>query len=261
MQLGSTFRNLPPVTKNLLIVNIIIWVAIQFFPQSTLIKFEDICALHYFTADTFNPAQLVTYMFLHQDFFHLLFNMFALFMFGMVVEYRLGGKRFLFYYISCGIGAALIQEGVFALMISHYASILPDGAVAAISSGNLADIDTLMNANLSALTLPQWQYIEAISSIYQLVYVPVIGASGAIFGVLLAFGFMYPRQPIYIMFIPIPIQARWVIIGYGALELIQGIGNNAGDNVAHFAHLGGMAIGIIILLIWKRKGLLDGRYF
>lgn len=250
MRIGSTFGSLPPVTKNLLIINTLIWLAIQFMPPSTVETFENICALHYFTSPDFNPAQLVTYMFMHQDFFHLFFNMFALFMFGMVIERTFGPKRFLFYYLSCGIGAALIQLGVFALMINHYAAYLPDG----LSLSQIAN-DQVPEYFINPSNLP------VFLNIYSLINTPVIGASGAIFGILLAFGFIYPKAPLYLFFIPVPIQARWFVIGYAVIELLQGVSNRVGDNVAHFAHLGGMVFGLIILLYWKKKGLFNNNYY
>lgn len=249
MQLGSTFRNLPPVTKNLLVVNAIIWVALQFFPASALNKFDSICALHYFTSQDFNPVQLITYMFVHHNFMHLFFNMFALFMFGMVIERVLGPKRFLFYYLSCGLGAALIQEGVFAIMISNLAGHMPEGAMSVIIE------------NGRALMESGYNYGGYMGEVNELVNATVIGASGAIFGILLAFGFIFPRQPLYLMFIPVPVQARWFVLGYGVIELLQGIGNSSGDNVAHFAHLGGMVLGILMLLYWKKKGIINVRNF
>lgn len=216
MNLGTSFRYLPPVTKKLLIINVIIWLALQFFPDSAKTTFMDICALHYPLSDDFNPAQIVTYMFVQEQFFHLFFNMFALFMFGNIIERAVGSRRFLFYYISCGIGAAIIQLGVFAFMIH-----------------------------------------AGVFRVWSLINTEVIGASGAVFGILLAFGYMFPKAPLYLFFIPVPIQARWVVIGYGALELLQSFNNNPGDNVAHMAHLGGMLIGFFILLYWKKKGLFN----
>lgn len=250
MRIGSTFGSLPPVTKNLLIINTIIWLAIQFMPDSTVVRFENICALHYFISPEFNPAQLITYMFIHVDFFHLFFNMFALFMFGMVIERTFGSKRFIFYYLSCGIGAALIQLGVFAIMINQYAASLPDG----VTVSQIAQIEVKPGYILAT-------GFDSINSIWSLINTPVIGASGAIFGILLAFGFMYPKAPLYLFFIPVPIQARWFVIGYAVIELLQGASNRVGDNVAHFAHLGGMIFGLIILLYWKKKGLFNNNYY
>lgn len=248
MQIGTIFRNLPPVTKNLLIINAVVWLFLNIIPASTADKTEQILALHYFTSKDFNPAQLLTYMFMHKDFFHLFFNMFALFMFGMIIERVVGSARFLFYYISCGIGAALIQMGVFALMISNLMGDIPVGLQEQAAEAAHTTVITT-----SALE----SYMPVLQQLYMLINIPVVGASGAIFGVLLAFGFMFPKQPVYMMFIPVPIQARWFVLGYAAIELLQGVSNNAGDNVAHFAHLGGMIVGLGILLWWKKKGVVQ----
>lgn len=235
------------MTKNLLIINVIIWIFLNVVPATAAMKTEQLFALHYFTSTEFNPAQLFTYMFMHSDFFHLFFNMFALFMFGMVIERTFGSKRFLFYYVSCGVGAALVQMGVFALMISHLqGQFSPDVA------GQLGETIRFQGSDLLHSGY-NWQ--GALGEWNALVNTPVIGASGAIFGVLLAFGYMFPRQPLYVMFIPVPVQARWFVIGYAAIELLQGVSNNQSDNVAHFAHLGGMLVGLAILLYWKKKGL------
>lgn len=246
MGIGATFRQLPPVTKHLIIINVIIWLALQFMSPAMQNKFIDVCALHYFSSDSFNPAQLILYMFVQKDFFHLFFNMFAVFMFGMVIERTFGSKRFLFYYISCGIGAALIQLGVFAIMIAHYASMLPEGETVQHIISYPVPSGYMLSTGVSS-----------IDNIWSLVNTPCIGASGAVFAILLAFGMLFPRAPMYLFFIPVPVQARWVVLGYGALELLQGLSNNAGDNVAHFAHLGGMLIGLILLLWWKKKGLFN----
>ena len=244
MNIGTSFRYLPPVTKNLLIINVIIWLALQIFPESTRVTFMNICALHYPLSDNFNPAQVVTYMFVQENFFHLFFNMFALFMFGNIIERVVNSKRFLFYYVSCGIGAALIQLGVFAIMISNAAGQLPEGVT----------VTDIVNLNVPRGMAPA---NPDVFTVWSLINTEVIGASGAIFGVLLAFGYMFPKAPMYLFFIPIPIQARWLVIGYGAIELLQSFNNNPGDNVAHVAHLGGMLIGFLILLYWKKKGLLN----
>lgn len=249
MQLGSSFRALPPVTKNLLIINVIVWAFLNLVPSTTSAKAEQLGALHYFTSSDFNPAQLVTYMFMHKSFMHLFFNMFALFMFGMVIERVVGSARFIFYYVSCGIGAALIQMGVFAVMISNLESQIPADMLPSV-------LETIHSEGAAIMSQGMNYAAPIIGELNALINIPVIGASGAIFGVLLAFGFMFPRQPLYMMFIPVPIQARWFVMGYAAIELLQGISNQAGDNVAHFAHLGGMVIGLLILLYWKKKGVI-----
>ena len=240
MNIGSTFRQLPPVTKNILIINLLIWVALQLFPASTKESFINICALHYPLSENFNLAQIFTYMFVQEEFFHLFFNMFALFMFGNIIERTIGTRRFLFYYISCGIGAALIQLGVFAFMLHNAVGNLPAG---------------ITIKDILALNIPAGMAHPDVFIVWNLINTPVIGASGAIFGILLAFGYMFPKAPLYLFFIPVPIQARWVVLGYGAIELLQSFNNNPGDNVAHMAHLGGRIIGFLILLDWKKKGL------
>ncbi|MDE6832394.1 MAG: rhomboid family intramembrane serine protease, partial [Muribaculaceae bacterium] len=202
--------------------------------------------LHYFTSDHFLPSQLFTYMFMHESFMHLFFNMFALFMFGGIIEQVMGSKRFLFYYISCGIGAALIQEGVFAIMISHLSDSMDPRLLGEIKMNGAAALEKGLNfSNMAAAKLNI------------LINIPTLGASGAIYGVLLAFGFIFPKRPIYLMFIPIPIQARWMVIGYGAIELLQAMSNNPGDNVAHLAHLGGMIFGLLMLLWWRKKKVIN----
>lgn len=235
---------MPPVTKNLLIINVIVWAAANLMPPSAASNLIDMCALHYFTSEKFGFWQLFTYMFVQTGFTHLFFNMFALFIFGTVIERTFGSKRFMFYYFSCGVGAAIIQLGVFALAISHFAAELPD----AMSIANISQLQVGDPVNVETMS----QY-KAVMDIYNLVNTPIIGASGAVYGILLAFGMLYPKAPLYLFFIPVPIQARWVVMGYAAIELLQGISNNAGDNVAHFAHLGGMLFGLVIILVWRKQ--------
>lgn len=238
MQLGNMWRNTPPVTLNLLIINLIIWGALNLFNVVTVNRIINIGALHYFTSDDFLPSQLLTYMFMHHSFAHLFFNMFALWMFGGIIERVLGSRRFLFYYISCGIGAALIQEGVFAIMISNLSSGLDGEAVQMATRGYA--IPGTASAKLALL-----------------INMSTLGASGAVYGILLAFGYIFPKRPIFLMFIPVPIQARWMVIGYGLIELMQAMNNNPGDNVAHLAHLGGMIFGLIMLIYWRRKKVIQ----
>lgn len=201
MRVNTYFRT-PPVVKNLLIANIIIFLATWLLPEVK--DFTDTyCLLFYFTNPLFHSWQFITYMFLHADWGHLFFNMFALWMFGRTLEYEIGSRRFLLYYFVCGVGAALLQMGV-AWIANDPGTIL-------------------------------------------------LGASGAVMGVLLAFGVMHPNEVLIIFPIPVPIKAKWFVIGYAALELFYGAtGRNAG--IAHFAHVGGMLWGYLLLLYWKRKG-------
>lgn len=258
-QLRDYIRIIPPVTKALIVINLIVWLFTMAAPASfgnTLVKY---CGLHYFSAPDFNPAQLLTYMFMHATSSpaHLFFNMFALWMFGISIEYALGSKRFLFYYISCGLGAALVQEAVWALTWKQSLIHL------ILSSGfEPAGLDQIISAALAGQ--PGFEQMhQSIMDFFNYAFV-TIGASGAIYGILLAFGMLFPDRPLYIMFIPVPIKAKWMVIGYGVLELLIGMGQAVGqtDGIAHFAHLGGMIFGVFMILYWKKKGNLNnGRFY
>lgn len=210
------FSFLPPVVKNLLIINILFYLA-----DLTLtwrgIDLTRWLGLHYVTATDFHFWQFITYMFMHGNFSHLFFNMFALWMFGYALENYWGGKRFLAYYLITGIGAALCQTGVLAWEIHSMSLAYPPEAVS--------------------------QHINQIVT---------IGASGAVFGILLAFGMCFPNTLIFLYFL-IPIKAKWFVLIYGVIELFAGIGGTA-DGVAHFAHVGGMIFGIFLILYWKKHG-------
>ncbi len=244
----SFFSSMPPVTKNLIIINVIIWVAMMLLPSRIdLVKY---CGLHYFTVADFNVAQLFTYMFLHsgQSMAHLFFNMFALFMFGVTLERVLGSGRFLFYYISCGVGAALVQEGVWALMVDNIVNKNLEMTVATFAHANRLTMEQAYQM-IPASQIDAFKEMVANSMV-------TIGASGAVYGVLLAFGMLFPNLPLYLMFIPIPIKAKWMVIGYGVIELALGM-SAANDGVAHFAHLGGMLFGVFMILYWKHKGIVN----
>jgi len=225
---------LPPVTKNIIIINVLVWLASITLPSVLATNFHvsfdlvKLFGLHYFQASGFNPIQLVTYMFLHDtsSFAHVFFNMFAVFMFGRTIESTWGSKRFLIFYMVTGIGAGLMQE------LTWFISIYP----AAISP----DIHL---------------YSEALNAFI------TVGASGAVFGILLAFGMLYPNAPLYMMFIPIPIKAKYFVIFYGVTELFLGVSRFSGDNIAHFAHLGGMLFGFFLIRYWKNKDKQNGRFF
>ena len=246
--MNRIFTNMPPVVKNLLILNIIIWFATAFVPVIDT-RLTQWCALHFFTSPGFNVAQLFTYMFLHANFMHLFFNMFALVMFGGIIERSMGSKRFLFYYLSCGVFAALVQMGAYAIALSHYSGMFS-------------------HEQRQEIIQQGWRYMcqgytftdPTLASINALVNGPMVGASGAIYGVILAFGMLFPNQPIYLFFIPVPIKAKWMVIGYGILELTYGLGSTT-DNIAHFAHLGGMIAGVLLILYWKKKGVFNNHWF
>ncbi len=201
------FRNIPTVTKNLLIVNFLAFLATWILQQRG-IDLADFGGLHFFLASNFHLYQFVTYMFLHANPTHIFFNMFALWMFGVVVENVWGPKKFLFYYISCGIGAGLMQELVQLLGFSYISTV-------------------------------------------------TIGASGAVYAILLAFGMIFPNERIFIFPLPIPIKAKWFVCGYAAIELFSAI-SSSGDGVAHMAHLGGMLFGFLMIRYWNSHP--DSRY-
>lgn len=189
------------------------------------IDFNSLFGLHFFKASDFRIYQLFTYMFMHEGFWHVFCNMFAVWMFGSMMENTWGPRRYLFFYIACGLGAGLIQEGV--QYIQWVADLSKYGAV-----------------NLGYGAIPMQEYLNMINT---------VGASGAVYGILLGYGMTYPNNPIFIIPIPVPIQAKWLIIGYVLLELLSGLSNIPGDNVAHFAHLGGMLVGFLIIMYWKNK--------
>ena len=218
--------NIPPITKNLIIINILFFFG-ALVGERQGINLDDYLGLHFFLASDFNLAQFFTYMFMHANFSHIFFNMFALYMFGRILEQVWGPKRFLFYYILCGVGAGIIQEGV---QYIHYA----------------LELSAYDRVNLGGgMIIPMETYLNMMNT---------VGASGAIYGILLAFGMLFPNERLFIFPLPMPIKAKYFVIGYAVLELALGISNNASDNVAHFAHLGGMLFGFILIMYWKKKG-------
>lgn len=238
------FNRIPPVTRSLIIINVIIWGFTALFPSKADVL-VDLCGLHYFISPGFNPAQLLTYMFLHGGFVHLFFNMFALMMLGGYLEMTFGPKRFLFFYISCGIGAALIQEGVYAWQIHDLSRGMSTEEVDAIAREGWR----IMHQHLTFAH-------PVMGKLNMYINGATVGASGAIYGILAAFGMLFPNMPMYIMFIPVPVKAMWVVLGYAVIEFISfGL---LDDNVAHMAHIGGLVIGVIIILIWKKQNTLHG---
>jgi membrane associated rhomboid family serine protease len=215
--------NLPPVTKNLIIINALLFFA-TFALQRVGIDLTNLLGLHFFLAPQFKLHQLFTYMFMHGGFEHILFNMFAVWMFGRVLEQVWGSKRFLIFYIVCGVGAGLCQE------VAQYASYLIDG------------LNRYEMVNTSTGLISMSAYLNLWTT---------VGASGAIYGILLAFGMTFPNQPIYIYFL-FPIRAKYFVAIYAALELLLGLAQT-GDGVAHFAHLGGMLFGLLLILYWRKK--------
>ena len=264
----SGFGLLTPVVKNLLIINGIFFLATWVLENKLNIDLTEILGLHYFDSDKFSPYQFITYMFMHGSLMHIFFNMFALWMFGNVLENYWGSKRFFVYYFVTGIGAALIHMGY-----TGYEMMKINSAMQAF--GNTPSAEAFMqmikdhfpgyeqSAQIQSLA-SEWishpgdnSYTKGAMQFFQELInlkkeVPVVGASGAVFGILLAFGMMFPNTLLYVYF-AIPIKAKYFVIIYGLIELFGGLQNAEGDNVAHFAHLGGMLFGFILIKYWQRK--------
>ena len=221
----ASVNRFPPIVKNLIIINVLVFIAQSIFANSHPYVIENLFALHDVHSVFFKPHQLITHLFMHGGLSHLFLNMFALWMFGSVLENYWGAKRFLQFYIICGLGAALLHLGVLYLEMEPIMKIFQN--------------------------LPVDQQLELVRSQRFKVNIPTVGASGAVFGCLAAFGYLFPNSLMYVYFM-IPIKAKWFVIIYAAAELWLAIQNSAGDSVAHFAHLGGALTGIIILLIWNK---------
>ena len=220
-------NNIPSVTKNLLIINVLLWFG-GMAMNKLGIDLNGLLGLHFFKASDFRLYQLITYMFMHDGFAHVFFNMFAVWMFGSMMESTWGSRRFLFFYVACGLGAGIIQEGA---QYIHW----------------MVELSSYSAVNLGYTTVPMNDYLNMLNT---------VGASGAVYGILLGYGMTYPDHQLFVFPIPIPIKAKWLVIGYVVLELLLGLGNRPGDNVAHFAHLGGMLVGFLIILYWRGKSRL-----
>lgn len=273
------FSMMPPVIKNLLIINGLFYLATMALGSAYNIDLIKILGLHYVGASDFQPYQFISYMFMHSstNFSHILFNMFALWMFGNTLENVWGSKKFLIYYLFTGIGAAIIytfwigfevaptinaidqylnnpslESFAFFTNSEHLQVINYDvqnnynSLVHSLNNLGNADQSLAIQKTVDFMTTYREDYLNGHT---------VVGASGAVYGILLAFGMMFPNSIIYLYF-AIPIKAKWFVIGFGLIELVSGISNRPGDNVAHFAHLGGMIFGLILILFWKKKGKL-----
>lgn len=268
------FNILPLVVKNLLIINGLFFLATLALESAFGINLYQIFGLHFFGATEFVPYQLITYMFMHGGFSHLFFNMFALWMFGNVLENVWGPKRFLLYYFVTGFGAAIIHYLVIYFQMLPTLNVInqfianPEHEIlqAAFAAGHIKPFSPESYAALNTFigrynellsTDSQEALVHAVGFINQyrvdFLNAPVVvGASGAVFGILLAFGMLFPNSLIYVFF-AIPIKAKYFVMIYGALELIFGIINRPGGNIAHFAHLGGMVFGFFLILYWRSK--------
>ncbi|MFO8001581.1 MAG: rhomboid family intramembrane serine protease [Marinilabilia sp.] len=284
MNIGaSPFGGLTPAVKNLLLINVIFYVASLVFFSTFGFRIEDHLGLHLPTSESFNPFQLVTYMFLHAYFspasgiifFHLFFNMFALFMFGRMLETVWGPKRFLIYYFVTGIGAALIH------LLTQYIEVMPvmNAITEYMNNASHENLQAFLDQYYEPRSMEMKQNYDQFAQSYNellksdperaislskdflvqyrkdfLNSFVTVGASGSVFGILLAFGMLFPNAQLMLLFPPIPIKAKYFVIIYGVIELFMGVRNFAMDNVAHWAHLGGMLFGFILIKYWKNKG-------
>ena len=240
----GSFQILPTIIKNLLIINVLVFLAQNVFGNKLGFSFEDVFALHTWQSDLFKPWQFITHLFMHGDIGHIFSNMLALWMFGSILENLWGPKRFLIFYLVCGLGAALCHMSVLFFenqkMIHDYNLLLSSGGsamdqamyfVQKYGNGNIASPQQILSLRLDEATL---------------------GASGAVFGCLVAFGYLFPNTFIYLYFF-VPIKAKWFVIMYAAFELLNAVQNSAGDNVAHVAHLGGALVGFVLVYYWSKN--------
>ncbi len=227
----GAFGGLPVVTKNIIIINVIMYLATLAF-QTQGIDLTKYFGLHYHLAPDFRPHQFITYIFMHGSFSHILFNMFGVYIFGQVLEQVWGPKRYLIFYVLTGLGAAIAQY-----IIMHF---------------EINDVLNLVNQDIMSPSLSAAQKSELIDQKYEYLNRHVIiGASGSLFGLLGGFGMLFPNRELYLYFF-IPIKAKWLVILYGGFEIFSGLKNDPMDNVAHFAHIGGLIVGIILVLIWRK---------
>jgi membrane associated rhomboid family serine protease len=237
---GRGFLALPPVVKNIILINVLMLIATWTANGVFGVDLTTILGLYYPKSEQFMPLQILTHMFMHANFWHLFFNMFALYMFGGILENVWGPKRFFIYYMVCGLGAAFVHETVIMFQYNKIMNaITPD------------QLQLVLNDGATYLNEGKVFTNEIMKNLQMLLNVPTVGASGAIFGVLLAFGVLFPNTQLMLLFPPIPIKAKYFVIGYGALELILAV-TQPGSNIAHAAHLGGMLFGYILIRYWRK---------
>jgi rhomboid-like protein len=236
----SLFNNMPNVVKNLVIINALFFLA-KFVLENQGIDAGKLLGVHYPSSQYFAPYQLVTHFFMHGDIMHIFFNMFALIVFGAHLERRWGPQKFLLFYFITALGAAFLHLLVQGFEIYQIAGeFFPDVEI--------LDIINLGNGYIRLDVMPG--HLSEVGGMY---YTTTVGASGAVYGLIAAFAMLFPDVKLMLMFPPIPIKAKWLAIGLGVFALYQGYKDAAGDSIAHFAHLGGMIFGIILVKIWQRS--------
>jgi len=259
-----------PMVKNILLINVGIFIIQSFFK----LPFEDIFGLRVVFADSFAPYQFITYMWIHGNFGHILSNMFAVFIFGPLLEQVWGSKRFLTFYLICGIGAGVLfgvadfaekwslKQDAEAFVVNPsadaFSMFIVKHKTPYYNVARLAEFSDEYYDNENVRGYKE-QAIEVVKSIYSsMTNVPMVGASGAVFGILMAFGMLFPNTQLFLLFPPIPIKAKYLVLFYGLYEVYAEFSRLPGDNIAHLAHLGGMAIAFVLLKIWKED---NGRFY
>lgn len=237
---GRGLMGLPPVVKNIILLNVLMLIVTFVLKNIMGIDLTGILGLYFPKSEHFMPLQIITHMFMHGGLMHLFFNMFALYMFGGILENVWGPKRFFTYYMVCGLGAALVHESVIALQYVKLVGALgPDQLQLVLNDGNAYFNEGRVFAD------------EQMKSLQMLLNVPTVGASGAVFGILLAFGVLFPNTQLMLLIPPIPIKAKYFVLGYGAIELYLAFAQ-PGSNIAHAAHLGGMLFGYFLIRYWRK---------
>ena len=236
--------NMTETVKQLLIINVLFFIGSYFVPQA-----NELLALHYFESDGFKFWQPISYMFMHGSLMHIFFNMFALISFGSALEHFWGAKKFLFFYFSCGVGAALIHSGV-----NYYH--FHDGLNVLLSHNiDKGQIIELLNQGKYDTSWIEFISQSDLEKMYSSYLTPAVGGSGSIYGLLVAFAFMFPNAELMMMFIPVPIKAKYFVPVIVLLDLFSGVTGYSifGGNIAHFAHVGGALIGFIMMWYWKKN--------
>lgn len=237
---GRSFLALPPVVKNIILLNVLLLLANWASKSVFGYDLTTVLGLYFPRSEHFMPLQILTHMFMHGNFLHLFFNMYALYMFGGILENVWGPKRFFIYYMVCGLGAAFVHETVIMFQYHKLMNIIsPDQLQMVLSDGAGYFSEGKVFTN------------ETMKNLQMVLNVPTVGASGAIFGVLLAFGVLFPNTQLMIIFPPVPIKAKYFVFGYGIIELVLAV-TQPGSNIAHAAHIGGMIFGYILIRYWRK---------
>jgi len=237
---SSGFFSMPPVVKNLIFINILMLLAYYVAGSTLNIDLNRLLGIYFPKSDQFKPIQILTHMFMHGNPMHLIFNMFALYMFGQILEQVWGPKRFFIYYIITGLGAALTYEVVIAVQyVKIMNTITPEQLQEVLDNGN------------TYFTQGKGYLDPVMKELQSILYTPTVGASGAVFGILLAFGVLFPNTQLMLLFPPIPIRAKYFVAIYGGIELYLAV-TQPGSSIAHAAHLGGMIFGYILIRVWRK---------